>query len=83
MRLVAIQASEPSRDPARKASNRPTIVYPVNQYTAVSHTLVKREVLGLHAADREAAALTDLFPMSASRRYHPIGIDRRLPAAVQ
>jgi glycosyltransferase involved in cell wall biosynthesis len=40
-------------------------------------------VLALHDVDREAAALADLFPKSASRRYPAIGIERRLTAAVR
>jgi glycosyltransferase involved in cell wall biosynthesis len=39
-------------------------------------------VLALHDVDREAAALADLFPKSASRQHHAIGIERPLTAAV-
>jgi colanic acid/amylovoran biosynthesis glycosyltransferase len=47
MRLVGIQRSGPSLDPAGILSNRPMIVYLVNQYPAVSHTFVKREVIAV------------------------------------
>lgn len=47
MRLAAIQRSGPSLDPADIQTNSPTIVYLVNQYPAVTHTFIKREVLAL------------------------------------
>jgi glycosyltransferase involved in cell wall biosynthesis len=47
MRLVATQRSEPSLDPAGVPSNRLAIIYLVNQYPAVTHTFIKREVLAL------------------------------------
>ena len=43
----------------------------------------RERVLSLHDVDREAAALADLFPKRASRRYPAIGIGRRLPAAAR
>src|SRR5258708_23739033 len=43
----------------------------------------RERVLALHDVDREAAALANLFPKSASRRYPAIRIERRLPAAAR
>ena len=47
MRPVGIQLSEPSRGPVRISTGRPAIVYLINQYPAVTHTFIKREVLAL------------------------------------
>jgi hypothetical protein len=47
MRRATIQRSEPSLEPASIPSNRPKIVYLINQYPAVSHTFIKREMLAL------------------------------------
>jgi colanic acid/amylovoran biosynthesis glycosyltransferase len=47
MRPVAIQRSEPSLDPAGISPNRARVVYLVNQYPAVTHTFIKREVNAL------------------------------------
>lgn len=43
----------------------------------------RERVLALHDVDREAAALTDLFAKTASRRHDAIGIERHLSTAVQ
>ena len=47
MRPVGIQLSEPSRGPVRISTGGPAIVYLINQYPAVTHTFIKREVLAL------------------------------------
>src|SRR6266404_4915354 len=76
MRLVAIQRCEPSLDPAGNSSNRPTIVYLVNQYPAVTHTFIKREVIALErlgvdvirVATRAGRALVDPGDVDEERR---------------
>jgi glycosyltransferase involved in cell wall biosynthesis len=47
MRPVGIQHSEPSSGQVRISTGRPAIVYLINQYPAVTHTFIKREVLAL------------------------------------
>src|SRR5260370_13643948 len=76
MRLVAIQRSEPSLDPAGISSNRPRIVYLVNQYPAVTHTFIKREVNALErlgvdiirVAARAGRALVDPGDIDEEKR---------------
>ena len=47
MRPMATQHSKLSIAPASVQSNGPAIIYLVNQYPAVTHTFIKREVLAL------------------------------------
>src|SRR5260370_39344305 len=76
MRPVAIQHSEPSFDLAGISSNRPRIVYLVNQYPAVTHTFIKREVNALErlgfdiirVAARAGRALVDPGDLDEARR---------------
>src|ERR1700680_793144 len=76
MRPVAIQRSEPSLDPAGISSKRPRIVYLVNQYPAVTHTFIKREVNALErlgfdiirVAARAGRALVDPGDIDEERR---------------
>jgi glycosyltransferase involved in cell wall biosynthesis len=76
MRPVAIQLSEPSLDPAGISSNRPRIVYLVNQYPAVTHTFIKREVNALErlgvdiirVAARAGRALVDPGDLDEEKR---------------
>jgi colanic acid/amylovoran biosynthesis glycosyltransferase len=76
MRLVTIQRSEPSLDLASVSSNRPTIVYLVNQYPAVTHTFIKREVIALErlgvdvirVAARAGRALVDPGDIDEEKR---------------
>ncbi|MEH2614391.1 colanic acid/amylovoran biosynthesis glycosyltransferase [Bradyrhizobium sp. AZCC 1693] len=57
MRLMVTQQSKLSLDPASVQSNRPAIIYLVNQYPAVTHTFIKREVLALERLGVEVIRL--------------------------
>ncbi|WP_426413198.1 glycosyltransferase family 4 protein [Bradyrhizobium ganzhouense] len=76
MRSTASQCSEPSFDSAAISSNGPKIVYLVNQYPAITHTFIKREVnalerLGIEiirVAARAGRALVDPGDLDEEKR---------------
>jgi colanic acid/amylovoran biosynthesis glycosyltransferase len=89
MRRIGIRSRELSRGPVRTSSATPRIIYLINQYPAVTHTFIKREVLALErlgidvirVAARAGKALVDPGDVDEEKRTtyllrRPLGLLR-------
>ena len=47
MQVMGIERNRPAGRVTSKPSTRPAVLYLINQYPAISHTFIKREILAL------------------------------------
>ena len=72
MRLVNIRRSERSADPIELSSTRPKVLYLVNQYPAVTHTFIKREI---NALERHGVEITRVAARAGRALVDPGDLD--------